>query len=44
MVFEYMDGGSLQDLINDNKQHGQLVEKDIAHIIKQILLGLNYLH
>lgn len=41
VLMEYVDGGSLQDLIEDGACHYEHV---IAHVAKQIVGGLVYLH
>jgi serine/threonine-protein kinase 24/25/MST4 len=38
---EYLDAGSLLDII---KEYGALQEPDIAYILKELLLALQYLH
>ncbi|KAJ4959419.1 hypothetical protein NE237_026530 [Protea cynaroides] len=40
-VMEYMEGGSLHDVV---RVHGQLPEKDISNVAKRVLEGLKYLH
>ncbi|XP_052731897.1 mitogen-activated protein kinase kinase 2-like isoform X2 [Vigna angularis] len=41
IIFEYMDGGSLEDLLNKVKK---IPESYLAAICKQVLKGLMYLH
>ncbi|KAJ7297175.1 hypothetical protein O6H91_10G045800 [Diphasiastrum complanatum] len=41
LILEYMNGGTLADLLN---KHGRLTEPVLAHITRQILKGLQYLH
>jgi len=41
IVMEYMDGGSLLQVLMD---HGKIPEKYLAEISRQVLLGLLYLH
>eukprot|EP01125_Pyxidicula_operculata_P005358 TRINITY_DN191_c1_g2_i1.p1 TRINITY_DN191_c1_g2~~TRINITY_DN191_c1_g2_i1.p1 ORF type:complete len:302 (+),score=51.40 TRINITY_DN191_c1_g2_i1:2274-3179(+) len=45
VVTEFMNGGSLFDVIDESKDSGvYLKERHIAYICKEILLGLIYLH
>ena len=41
LVVEYMDGGSLQDVVDNGGCRDEEVLADIAH---QVLLGLDFLH
>ena len=41
LVLEYMDGGSLQDIVDTG---GCAEESVLSHIAKDVLLGLHYLH
>ena len=45
-VFEYMQGGSLYDLLcrREEQKLGPLREQEIRSIIRQVLLGLNHIH
>lgn len=44
-VLEYMDGGSIEDLIKSHQPSGGLRdERELARIGRQLLEGLNYLH
>lgn len=40
LVMEYMDGGSILDKV---KEHGSLEEKYIAVIVREMLIGMDYL-
>lgn len=44
MVLEYMDGGSLADVIAKNGPAGEADERKLAMMAMQMLNGLNYLH
>ncbi|XP_053321287.1 wee1-like protein kinase 2 [Spea bombifrons] len=42
---EYCNGGSLQDLINENSKSGLLVmEQELKEILLQVSMGLKYIH
>ncbi|KAM8974507.1 wee1-like protein kinase 2 [Pelodytes ibericus] len=42
---EYCNGGSLQDLITENKKSGRMVsEQELKEILLQVSMGLKYIH
>ena len=41
---EFIKNGSLNDMLERNAKVASLKEADIANIINQVLLGLNFLH
>jgi protein-serine/threonine kinase len=45
IVLEYMDGGSLTDLLYDLAEHGErMTEPEIAYVCREVLIALGQLH